>query len=354
MFSAVAWIMGDKLQKELKIPIGLVDSSVGATRIDAWISPDGFNAETTQHKVIRGFIDNIKGRDPNSELHKKLKETYPAEYAEYQKKLAELPPFKLDDRSYKAPEPPPQLAAIKPATDKGSYCSLYNAMIHPLAPMTFRAIIWYQGEANRGDKSYDKKMRYLWDSWRKVFEQPDLPFYFAQIAPFEYKGAHHSPELWRQQQFFADENYPAAGLVVTMDVGDLKDIHPTNKRPVGERFANLCLVRIFGREGIVCDSPFFESVKLNGGQAVVTFRNARQLKTSDGNDPNCFEVAGSDLKFVTAKSTRIEGNKVIIGAGTEVPNIAFVRFAWRNDAQPNLQNEAGLPAGSFRTDDGTK
>jgi sialate O-acetylesterase len=97
-------------------------------------------------------------------------------------------------------------------------------MIHPLAPMTFRAIIWYQGEANRGDKSYDKKMRYLWDSWRKVFEQPDLPFYFAQIAPFEYKGAHHSPELWRQQQFFADENYPAAGLVVTMDVGDLKGL----------------------------------------------------------------------------------------------------------------------------------
>ena len=354
MFSAVAWIMGDKLQKELKIPVGLIDASVGATKIESWISPDGFNAETTQHKVIRANLDNIKGRDPNSELHKKLKDAYPAEYAEYQKKLAELPPFKLDDRSYKAPEPPPPLALIKPATDKGSYCSLYNAMIHPLAPMTFRAIIWYQGEANRGDKNYDKKMQYLWDGWRKVFEQADLPIYFAQIAPFEYKGAHHSPELWRLQQKFADENYPAAGMVLTMDVGDLKDIHPANKRPVGERLANMCLVRLFGRKDIICDSPLFGAISLEGQQATVTFRNAKTLKTLDGQTPDNFEIAGKDLNFIHAKSTRIEGNKVIINAGSEIGQIAFVRFAWRNDAQPNLQNEAGLPAGSFRTDEGTK
>ena len=86
----------------------------------------------------------------------------------------------------------------------------------------------------------------------------------------------------------------------------------------------------------------------------MTFRNAKTLKTLDGQTPDNFEIAGKDLNFIHAKSTRIEGNKVIINAGSEIGQIAFVRFAWRNDAQPNLQNEAGLPAGSFRTDEGTK
>jgi sialate O-acetylesterase len=116
----------------------------------------------------------------------------------------------------------------------------------------------------------------------------------------------------------------------------------------------MCLVRLFGRKDIICDSPLFGSISLEGQQATVTFRNAKMLKTSDGQAPNNFEVAGKDLKFIPAKTTRIDGNKVIINAGPEIGQIAFVRFAWRNDAQPNLQNEAGLPAGAFRTDDGTK
>ena len=223
---------------------------------------------------------------------------------------------------------------------------LFNTMIHPLLSFAFKGAIWYQGCANVGDGAlYKDKMKALVASWRKEFNKPDMPFYFVQLAPFNYGNPHRLPILWEAQQGFADED-PNAAMAVTNDIGNFRDIHPRNKQDVGARLALLALKYTYGKKDLVADSPFFESLKIENGKAVVTFRNAKTLKTKDGKPAKYFEIAGADSRFYPATAV-LSGNKATLSSD-KVSNPYMVRYAWNHNVTTTLVNENNLPAGAFR------
>lgn len=221
-------------------------------------------------------------------------------------------------------------------------------MIHPLVPYGIRGAIWYQGESNNGEgRLYHEKMKALIAGWRSVWDRPDLPFYFVQLAPFRYGRPLDLPGIWEAQ--LETLSVPHTGMAVIVDVGDVGDIHPRDKRTVGERLALWALAKDYGRE-IVHSGPLYRSMKVDGDAVRLAFDHVGGgLASRDGEPLRHFAVAGEDRKFVAATAT-IDGDEVVVRAeGVDRP--VAVRFGWHEEAEPNLSNEEGLPASPFRTDD---
>jgi sialate O-acetylesterase len=234
-------------------------------------------------------------------------------------------------------------------------------MVTPYTPYTLRGFIWYQGESNlmAGDISvYTLKMRTLIETWRSAFQAPDAPFYYVLLAPFLYSErtkdrAHVTAEvlpLFWQAQVDAS-TLPHTGFVTTTDlVANLKDIHPTNKRDVGLRLANVALSETYGRTNLVAQSPRYTSMRVAKNKIELTFSNIGSgLKSRDGKPLDSFLIAGADKQFVPAEAN-IENGKVVVSSATIEKPVA-VRFGWTETANPNLVNSAGLPAIPFRIDD---
>ena len=345
-FSGVAYYFGRELAAELNVPIGLINSSWGGTRIEPWTSPVGF-AGNPALKDIHQRIESVR---PGSELNKQLTNKALADHGKW------LERARKDAAAGKLISTPPEFpGALRPLGDTPPSHQqptvVYNSRIAPIVPYAFRGLIWYQGEANRADgKLYTEKMRALMKSWRAEFEYPNMPVFFAQLAPFIYKGdaPHVLPELWQAQQRFATED-PHAGMVVINDVGNINDIHPTDKLTVGKRLSLLALNKIYGRTHLACESPVPSGVRFEKGAAIITFANAKTLVTRDGAPPSHFELAGIDGAFMPATAA-ISGNTVTVRSPA-VPEPLAVRFAWDHAAEPNLRNEAGLQAGAFTLGD---
>jgi sialate O-acetylesterase len=304
-FSAVGYFFGREIYNSIKVPIGLVESSWGGTRIEPWTPPVGFKSV-------------------------------------------------------------PKLASLAQPLDSGAKLSntiataIFNGMVAPLVPFAIRGALWYQGESNCMDQrdgfSYTDKMEALINGWRKLWGRGNFPFYYVQLAPFHYFNAPKPrvptadalPEIWEDQS--AALRIPNTGMAVITDlVDDLKDIHPTRKLEVGQRLALIALARDYGKKGTVYSGPIFKSMKLKEGNAVLSFNNAEGgLVAKDGQPLSWFTIAGPDGKFVPAEA-QIVGETVVVSS----PSVAepkAVRFAWSESAQPNLFNKAGLPACPFRTD----
>ena len=307
-FSAVGYFFAREIQKELNVPIGLVESSWGGTRIEPWTPPVGFAAVPK----LKDFAIPVVSKGTN-----------------------------------------------KPANTRPMV--IYNAMIAPVAGFAIRGALWYQGESNcMGEHPdgaiYTDKMAALINGWREVWGQRRLPFYYVQIAPFHYfeaktprvPTAEALPEFWEAQTRAL--RIPDTGMAVVTDlVENLNDIHPTQKKEVGQRLALLALAKTYGNKSLVCEGPMLKSVKFANGRAVVAFDHAEDgLVNKDGEPLTWFTIAGADGKFVQAEATIADG-KVIVQA-TSVSEPKAVRFAWNEAAQPNLFNGAGLPANPFRTD----
>jgi len=333
-FSAAAYFFGRELHKSLGVPIGLVNSSWGGTRIEPWTPAAGFDTvpelqnfkkmvtygNKQYAKKLAGALDGIEAW---------VKETRQA--------LAE-------GRSVK-PMPGPR----HPFESRSAPTGLYNGMIHPIVPFAIRGAIWYQGEANRNDGMlYFHKMRALIGGWRKVWDQGEFPFYFVQIAPYKYgRGPHALAFLWEAQT--AALSIPNTGMAVINDIGNLTNIHPKNKQDVGKRLALLALARTYGQADLVCSGPLYKSMSVEDGKIRVNFEHVGGgLVSRDGKALDWFEIAGSDKKFAKAKA-EIDGDSVIVSS-EEVGKPVAVRFAWSELAEPNLMNKEGLPASAFRTD----
>ncbi|MBT5055726.1 MAG: hypothetical protein HOM68_04225 [Gemmatimonadetes bacterium] len=227
--------------------------------------------------------------------------------------------------------------------------SAYNGMVHPLQPMRLRGVIWYQGEANISDGAlYADKMETLIRNWRRVFVTPDLPFYFVQLAPHRYRMGESLPLLWEAQST-VPTRVTHTHMVVIHDVSDPDDMHPRNKRPVGERLARLALEDTYGLNSPNVHGPIFSALRVEGTHAILEFAHAEGLTTCDGEAPSLFEVAGADGEFVPAETT-IQGHSIIVQHPSGIQPTS-VRFAWSETAMPNLVNGAGLPAAPFRTQD---
>lgn len=244
---------------------------------------------------------------------------------------------------------------VKISISPNSYPSLlYNAMVNPLIPYAFQGVLWYQGEANvRRAKQYKIAFPLMINDWRTKWNQGNFPFYFVQLSTFnEYNGNSKVGSRWAELREAQTETLkvPNTGMAVTTDVGNAKDIHPTNKQDVGARLSAIALNNVYGKK-MVYGGPMYKSAEIKGNQMILTFNNIGSgLSTSDNTENvKGFEIAGADKVFHSAKAI-IKDNKVIVSSD-EVPNPVAVHYGWADDdTDINLFNKEKFPASPFRTD----
>jgi len=224
---------------------------------------------------------------------------------------------------------------------------LYNGMLHPLKNMALKGAIWYQGESNQ-----TRAMQYrtifpgMIEDWRATWGMGDFPFYFVQIAPYNYGGEETSVEL-REAQFLTLSRVKNTGMAVTMDIGNPDDIHPTNKRDVGKRLALWALAKDYGKD-LVYSGPLYREQTIEENRIRVHFDYIGSGLEAKGGPLTHFEIAGEDQVYHLANAV-IDGETVVVSAA-EVGSPVAVRYGWSNIAEPNLCNAEGLPASSFCTD----
>lgn len=237
---------------------------------------------------------------------------------------------------------------------------LYNAMLHPLQPYALAGVIWYQGETNaseHGAYRYRDQFRALIEGWREGFATPGLPFLWVQLAPFHSGGDRldgqgrvlDSPWATLRESQSATLALPATGQAVITDAGDSDDIHPRDKRVVGQRLARIALHQVYGRQDLAWTGPVFRQAQVRGRELVLHFDHADgALAARGGGELRGFELAGEDGRFHAAQA-RIEADTVVLQApGVERPAVA--RYGWNDDpADANLTGRDGLPASPFRT-----
>jgi sialate O-acetylesterase len=334
-FTAAGYFFGRNLQARLNVPIGLINTSWGGTRIEPWTPAQAF-AEVPALKDIAEQVAQQTGEQtkalapliPSVEAWARAARAAQAK-GESIPPLPALPGSRLGEHS-------------KPTT-------LYNGMVAGLVPYAIRGAIWYQGESNVTEGMlYFEKMKALIAGWRQVWGQGDFPFYYVQLAPYRYGNQPQNlPGLWEAQ--VAALSIPNTGMAVTNDIGALGDIHPKNKQDVGKRLALWALAKTYGQKDVVYSGPLYKSMKIEGDKIRISFDHAGGgLVSRDGEPLSWFEIAGPDGKFAKADA-KIDGDTVVVSS-EEVTQPAGVRFAWSQVAQPNLMNRNGLPASAFRTD----
>jgi sialate O-acetylesterase len=333
-FSAVAYFFGLALHEQLGVPIGLIDSSWGGTRIEPWTPPAGFESVPT----LNGVLVELHQKEP---IYRKKAPAALGQMAHW------LPRAQQAEKAGKEIPPPPHWPTeIGPGETVPT--RLYNGMIHPFVPLGIRGAIWYQGESNLGDgQAYRDKMQALISGWRSEWKEGDFPFYYVQLAPFRYGRPSALPLIWQAQTEAL--KIPNTGMAVINDIASLTDIHPKDKQDVGKRLALWALAKTYGKE-IVYSGPLYKSMSVDGSKIRVTFDDVGGGLTSrDGKPLNWMTIAGDDRKFVDASAEIVEGKSLLVSS-PKVPHPVAVRFAWSELAEPNLENMEGLPASAFRTD----
>jgi len=238
------------------------------------------------------------------------------------------------------PQVPVQISAYTPTF-------LYNAMIAPLIPYAIRGAIWYQGESNTGNpRQYRTLFPLMIQNWRQNWGLGDFPFYYVQIAPWEYGKETRSQELRDVQRQCLD--VPNSGMAVTLDIGNPQNIHPANKLDVGRRLALWALAKTYKKK-MVFSGPLFQRIHIQGDQIKVYFDHCGTGLAAGPSGLHHFEIAGVDRRFYPAQAS-LAKNQVIVTA-KEVKHPVAVRYAWSNTAEASLFNKEGLPASSFRSDD---
>ena len=312
-FSAVAYYFGKYIHKELGVPVGLINSSWGSTRIEPWTPPVGF-----------AMVDD------------------PAIKAIGEKQARQVATLIASGEDLKAAVDQPPKSPVIPFV-------IYNGSIHPLAPFPIRGVVWYQGESNLGDgMAYAKKMEALIKGWRSAWGQGDFPFLFVQLAPYRKTVKEFIlQEIWEAQTAVL-RSVENTGLCVTTDIGNLDDIHPVNKDEVGRRLALWALAKTYGRTNLVYSGPIYKSMKIEGSKIRLEFEYVGEgLASRDGQPLTWFQVAADTGDFVNATAV-IDGSSVVVSSD-QVAKATAVRFGWDKVAQPNLINKDGLPASPFRT-----
>ncbi len=327
-FSAVATFFGAELQKRLGVPVGIIGSYRGGTWNENWMTPE-----------------SIKGEPQLTYLFEKYDAGYAkfsneAEYnAAYQEFLGAVKAWEKAGGWSSGPRP---MAPTGPkAYQRPS--GLYNCMIKPLQPYTIKGVIWYQGE---GNSARYEEFRTLFPAfikgWRKTWENPELPFCFVQLPPFNDPSWPH----FRQAQLDCSKFIPNCGMVVSEGCGDLNDIHPKAKKPIGDRLAIAVSAEVYGQDHVPY-GPTFVSVQFKGGKAGLRFRHAGGGLELRPDASESFEIAGADQVFVKAE-VEVKGDALLLWSDS-VPNPEFARYAYSPNPDMVLFNKEDLPASPFTT-----
>lgn len=293
--SATAYFFGRYLQEVLNVPVGLVISDWGGSKIEAWIGRD----------VLGSF--------------------------------KEVNLSHLDDS-----------AQVESPNQKG--CMLYNAMVYPLLNFTIKGAIWYQGESNLSNPElYERLMPAFVSELRNDWKLGDFPFYYVQIAPFSYESPDGlvSAKL-REAQLKCMSLIPNSGMAVTLDAGLKNGIHPCQKEKVGNRLAYWALAKTYGREGFSYAGPVYKSMEIKENKVYLSFDAKGGISPLEEEIPN-FEVAGNDKTFYPAHAI-VENSGKLKVFSDQVSSPVAVRYGFKNYIVGGLFDGYGLPASSFRTD----
>ena len=300
-FTAAGWFFATMLNAALDVPVGIIACNWGGSAVESWLPKD----------IVYSYPEN----------------TIPNGTHEY---------------------------VIVP---EGWYHHMsnyvmYNAMLHPVSNYTIKGFIWYQGETNAGLYDYyAERLATMVSVWRELWGEGDIPFYEVELAPWLYGGDGTSGARIREAQRRAVELIPNSGIATTNDLAyeyEKDQIHPCQKRQVGERLALLALNRTYGMSGLQCEGPLYKDMTVEGDRVIVSFTNTMYDGLSPWHDIQGFELAGEDRVFYPAQAERVDDDVVVTCA--EVPAPVAVRYCFRDFQVGNLTGSLGLPAAPFRSD----
>jgi len=332
-FGGAAYFFARDLYKELKIPMGIINSSIGGTPAEAWTAVEVLEADPEFAPILERFKSAVAAYPEN-------KKKYDAE---------------MEKRKQLSPEEQKKLRRLSHPMNVGDYrapCGLYNAMIYPLLPYAIKGAIWYQGESNAGRAyQYRKLLPAMISDWRKKWGQGDFPFLIVQLASYMKPQDTPADNSWaelREAQTMTLK-LPETAQALAIDIGDASDIHPKNKQDVGYRLSLAALKKAYGKD-IVYSGPSYKSMTVEGDKIRVKFDNIGGGLISKNGELKRFSIAGEDKKFVWANA-KIDGDTVVVWNDNVKKPIA-ARYAWEaNPEGCNLYNKEALPAVPFRTDD---
>lgn len=336
-FSAVGYYFARELHKELGVPIGMIHSSWGGTPAEAW----------TKEEVL----EEIPECAPILQRYEEAVKNFPRSQKEYENKLQEW------ERSSGKAKSEETWLLLKPQPPYGpghphSPSGLYNGMISPLIRYRIKGVIWYQGENNTYRAyQYRKLFPAMIRNWRSDWEQGDFPFLFVQLPNYMAVNSEPVESYWAElrEAQLKTLHLPNTGMAVTIDIGEIDDIHPKNKQDVGKRLALWALAKSYGKD-LVYSGPVYKSMDIEGGRIILHFEHIGGGLTIPGNEKlKGFTIAGEDRRFVWADA-EIDGDTVVV-SNESIVNPVAVRYGWADNPQCNLYNKEGLPASPFRTDD---
>lgn len=325
-FSAVGYFYGKELHNELNTPVGLIQSAWGGTPVEPW---------TPEEDYEKAIIERIS----------KLEQSYPIDSSYYHQALKNHEEGTISNR----PVMPESVAYQKSIHKKIS--ALYNGMISPLVNYRIKGAVWYQGESNVPNwKEYKTHFPNMITSWREKWDIGDFPFYFVQIAPYNYTDEFGQPQIVEAQ--CEALKLPNTGVAATQDIGAIYDIHPPQKKEVGRRLSLVALNKTYGRTDVVYSGPVLSSYNTEGENLVLQFETPGSELQSTGMAIGgiwAFYIADENKVFYKAR-VKQDGNKILLSS-PKVKKPVAVRYNWANNANATIYNKQGLPALPFRTDD---
>jgi sialate O-acetylesterase len=338
-FSATLYFFGREVRRELGVPVGLINTSVGGTPIESWLSAETQRSDPATKAVYESRLQEYLSFDVAAapDLHRKQMDLWRAAVAK----------ARAEGKTFVTPPPKNPLAMRKL---KGGPAFLFNGKVANLVPYTLRGMLWYQGEGNANSPElYETQLAQLVTSWRALWAD-ELPFAWVQLPNYRDSKSENWPRM--RESMMRVLALPKTGMAITLDVGDPKDIHPKNKQEVGRRLALWALGTVYDRTVPAISGPLPAGHTVDGSSITIDFRHAAGLKTRDGGPLRGFVMAGADRVWKTAAAciTDISGETVVVSSA-EVPAPVAVRYAWAENPDGNLINGAGLPATTFRTDD---
>lgn len=328
--TAVGYVFARGLHQHLKVPVGLIDASWGATRCEAWTPAWVFHADPRLQYWPQKWEEHLADYPRRKQVYDKQLAAW-KEAAETARLAGETPPM--------PPRAPEYKSKMEPSV-------IYNGIVAPISRYTIKGVIWYQGE-NNAYKDEAFNYRYLFpamiDAWRQVWRQGDFPFLYAQLSTL---FKHPYWPVLRESQT-ETLKWANTAMVVTYDVGDSTDAHYKNKEVVGQRFVLAARRLVYG-ESVVASGPQFRQMTVEGNALRLWFDHADGLKIADGNALVGFEMAGEDGRLYPAIAS-IEGRTVLL-RHERVSKPCTARYAFKDAVVGNLVNRHGLPAIPFRTD----